>query len=86
MKTHWNKPRFKRKYHRVLEDAKEHYGFTDEELANPYLDKLSHQTKSPRISRMILLAYILGKLCAIQEIDSGYNEVTTSNTEEEDKE
>lgn len=84
MKKYWNKERLKSKYNRVVEDAKERYGFTDEELASPYLDKLSRQTKSPRISRMILLAYILGKLSGIQEVDSGYNEVTLSETKQEE--
>ena len=84
MKKHWNKERLKSKYNCVVEDAKERYGFTDEELANPDLDKLSPQTKSPRISRMILLAYILGKLSGIQEVDSGYNEVTLSETKQEE--
>ena len=84
MKKTWNKERLERKYLRVVENAKEQYGFTDEELANPYLDKLSHQTKSPRISRMILLAYILGKLSMIQEIDSGYNQIAMSNVEKEE--
>lgn len=66
----WNDNKLKRHYDRILEDAKKRK-FTDEELASPYLDKLSHQTKSPRIMRMIELAYYLGKLKGVKEIDEG---------------
>jgi len=75
MKTTWNKRGLKNKYERVLEDAKEH-GFTDEELSSPYLDKLSHQTKSGRIYRMIQLAYYLGWLRGIASADDGFTPVT----------
>ena len=74
MKT-WNKPSIQRHYDRTKEDAKRH-GFTDEELQNPYLDKLSHQTKSKRIYRMVELAYWLGKLKGISEIDEGFTPIT----------
>jgi len=68
----WNDEKLKRHYDRTLKHAKEdRYSFTEEELSNPYLDKLSHQTKSSRIMRMITLAYYLGKLKGIQEIDEG---------------
>ncbi len=71
----WNDENIERHYNRVLKDAKDakrdRYNFTDEELANPYLDKLSHQTKSSRIMRMITLAYHLGKLKGIREVDEG---------------
>lgn len=68
----WNDEKIKRHYERVLKDAKrDRCNFTDEELEHPYLDKLSHQTKSRRIMRMITLAYYLGKLKGIQEIDEG---------------
>jgi len=68
----WNDKNIKRHYDRTLKHAKEdRYNFIDEELERPYLDKLSHQTKSSRIMRMITLAYYLGKLKGIQEIDEG---------------
>ena len=68
----WNDENIERHYNRVLKDAKrDRYNFTDEELANPYLDKLSHQTKSSRIMRMITLAYHLGKLKRVREVDEG---------------
>lgn len=68
----WNDEKLKRHYDRALKHAKEdRYNFTDEELEHPYLDKLSHQTKSSRIMRMVTLAYYLGKLKGIREVDEG---------------
>lgn len=57
-------------------------GFTREEIEEPYLSKLSHQTKSKRILRMISLAYYLGWLRGIRCVDNGYTEVTISTIEE----
>ena len=75
----WNDERIKRHYDRTLEYAKrDRYNFTDEELEHPYLDKLSHQTKSSRIMRMVTLAYYLGKLKGIQEIDEGKTPIVLS--------
>ena len=80
MKKHWNKETNKRKYERTKEEAKKSsFKFTDEELAHPYLDKLSHQTKSYRIMRMITLAYYLGKMKGISEVDEGITPVTLSD-------
>jgi hypothetical protein len=73
----WNQERLKRHYERVEEQAKRD-GFTDDEIASPYLDKLSHQTKSLRIYRMIRLAYYLGKLKGISEVDEGLTPVSLS--------
>jgi hypothetical protein len=73
MKIHWNKDELKKQYLRVLESAKSE--FSDEELEHPYLDKLSHQTKSQRIMRMIDLAYYLGWLRGIANVDEGYTPV-----------
>ena len=68
----WNDKNIKNHYDRIIKHAKDgRYNFTDEELANPYLDKLSHQTKSSRIMIMITLAYHLGKLKGIREVDEG---------------
>jgi len=75
----WNDEKIKRHYNRTLEHAKrDRFNFTDEELSNPYLDKLSHQTKSGRIMRMVTLAYYLGKLKGIQEIDEGKTPIVLS--------
>jgi len=80
VKKHWNKETNKRKYERTKEEAKKSsFKFTDEELAHPYLDKLSHQTKSYRIMRMITLAYYLGKMKGISEVDEGITPVTLSD-------
>jgi hypothetical protein len=68
----WNDDKIKMHYYRILKHAKDdRHNFTDEELSSPYLSKLSHQTKSSRIMRMITLAYYLGKMKGIQEIDEG---------------
>lgn len=73
----WNKEQLKRRYERILGEAKGK-GFTDEELESPYLDKLSHQTGSKRIMRMIELAYYLGELRSVRDVDEGYTPVTLS--------
>lgn len=73
----WNDERIKWHYERVLAEAKRNrFDFTDDELGHPYLDKLSHQTKSFRIMRMITLAYYLGKLKGVKEIDEGKTPIT----------
>ena len=77
MRATWNKDSLLRHYNRTLADAKRR-GFTDEELDSPYLDKLSHQTKSGRIYRMIELAYYLGKLKGISEVDEGHTPIVLS--------
>ena len=75
----WNDEKLKRCYEIVLEHAKrDSYKFTDEELESPYLDKLSHQTKSTRIMRMIALAYWLGKLKGVREVDEGKTPIVLS--------
>ena len=75
----WNDEKIKRHYERVLKDAKrDRYNFTDEELEHPYLDKLSHQTKSRRIMRMVTHAYYLGKLKGVREVDEGKTPVVLS--------
>jgi len=75
----WNDKKIKLHYDRTLKHAKDdRYNFSDDELANPYLDKLSHQTKSSRIMRMVTLAYHLGKLKGIREVDEGKTPVVLS--------
>ncbi len=75
----WNDKKVKRHYDRTLKHAKESiYDFTDDELERPYLDKLSHQTKSSRIMRMVTLAYHLGKLKGVREVDEGKTPVVLS--------
>lgn len=74
---YWNDDGIKRHYERVKEEAIRR-GFTEEELKSPYLDKLSHKTKSARIMSMITLAYYLGKMKGIVEVDEGKTPVTLS--------
>lgn len=75
MKKNWNKEQLKRRYERILEEA-ERRGFNTEELESPFLGKLSRRTSSARIMSMISLAYYLGQLRAIQDIDEGYTPIT----------
>ncbi|MGL4729997.1 MAG: hypothetical protein ACRCW0_00250 [Clostridium sp.] len=70
----WNDEKIKKTFDREKRYAKEK--FTEEELEHLYLDKLSKQTKSKRIYRMISLAYTLGKLKGIQTVDEGKTPVT----------
>lgn len=77
----WNDIKLEKKYNSIKEFAKEDCYFTDEELSSPYLDKLSHKTKSTRIYRMIELAYYLGQLRAVKSIDEGETVITLSNEE-----
>ena len=51
-------------------------GFNAEDLESPYLDKLSHKTKSKRIYGFIKLAYFLGWLRGIAYVDGGLTPVT----------
>jgi hypothetical protein len=70
MPRKWNDERLKWQYDHVKNYAKSsECAFTDEELSTHYLDKLSHQTKSHRIMRMISLAYYLGWLRGIAYVD-----------------
>lgn len=75
MKRIWNRDSLKKHYIRIEQEAKAR-GFRDDELEHPYLDKLSHQTKSHRILRMVELAYYLGKLKGISEADEGFTPIS----------
>lgn len=75
MKKNWNKDRLERRYNSILEDAKRR-GFTDEDLESHYLNKICKKTKSLRILRFIELAYYLGQLRAISDIDEGYTVIS----------
>ncbi|MDA8333622.1 MAG: hypothetical protein M0Z41_01300 [Peptococcaceae bacterium] len=65
-------PRYARMYERIKGDALQ-AGFAEEELVQPTLDKLSHQTRSFRIIRMVRLAYWLGWLRGIRYCDEMLN-------------
>ncbi|MDV3426691.1 MAG: hypothetical protein LIR50_05810 [Bacillota bacterium] len=71
----FNLERNENNYNRVKQMAIDD-GFTEEELEKHYLDKLSHQTKSSRIMRMIRLAYYLGWLRGIYYCDEGHTKIT----------
>ena len=64
--------RYEEMYGRLKQDALNE-GFSEEDLEKCYLDKLSKQTKSPRIAKMIKLAYYLGWLRGIKYCDEMIN-------------
>lgn len=75
MKSNWNKERLKRRYERVRQEALDR-GFTEEDLETHYLNKICKGTKSPRILHLITLAYFLGQLRGISDIDEGYTQIS----------
>jgi 23S rRNA G2445 N2-methylase RlmL len=64
----WNSSLIRQTYESWYRTA-QRAGFTIEELETPTLDRLSHQTKSLRILRMVKLAYHLGVLRGIRSVD-----------------
>jgi hypothetical protein len=64
--------RYQKMYADIKKEALQK-GFSEEDLRRHYLDKLSKQTKSPRIMRMITLAYYLGWLRGIRFCDEMLN-------------
>jgi len=77
VKRYWNVPAYKQGYERIYEDAKG-CGYSDDELENSYFVKLTHQTKSHRIMRMIALAYYLGKMKGFSDCDEGHTPISLS--------
>ena len=75
MAHRWNSENLKRQYEWVKETAIKQ-GFNADDLDPPYLDKLSHKTKSKRIFSFIKLAYFLGWLRGIAYVDGGLTPVT----------
>lgn len=60
-------------FKRLQEMVKDEYPELD--LNQPYLDKLCHQTKSPRIINLIRQAYYLGMARGIKRVDEGMTPV-----------
>ncbi|AOQ24614.1 hypothetical protein MTAT_19570 [Moorella thermoacetica] len=73
----FNNERYREIYEKVQRDAME-AGYTLEDLERPYIDRLSKQTKSKRILRMVRLAYWLGWLRGIKFCDEMFTQVTLS--------
>lgn len=48
------------------------------DITHPYIDLLSHRTKSLRIYEMIREAYTLGMARGILMVDNGHNKITLS--------
>ncbi|PTY93030.1 hypothetical protein [Heyndrickxia sporothermodurans] len=75
--------RHEKLYNRLKDDAIKR-GFTPEEVSTPYLDKLSKQTKSGRIMKMISLAYHLGQMRGVKMCDELFHtEITLRDGIEE---
>ena len=64
----WNDEDLKTLFIRRLEDAKRS-GFTDEELSRLDLSFFTKETKSTRILYLIHLAFVLGTLRGIRDVD-----------------
>ena len=64
----WNDKTIEKMYNRIKKEAQER-GIPEERLLSPYLNKLSKETKSPRILKMIEEAYYLGMLRGIHYVD-----------------
>lgn len=75
MPSKWNDDKLRRMYDQIRERAIKD-GIPNEEMSTHYLDRLSHQTKSPRIIRMIRIAYYLGWLRGIAYVDEMQTPVT----------
>lgn len=71
----WNDLKLEKHFNRIKQDAVKD-GFIEEELSHIYLDKISKQTKSARIMRLIRWAYWLGKLRGIDSVDQGKTPIT----------
>jgi len=83
----WNDKYLEKMYNRVkawaLKDytGEKNYNFTEEELAHPNLSSKNFNTKSPRIWRMITLAFILGQMSGIRRADEGKTPIMLSGLE-----
>lgn len=78
--TLYNK-RLQKYYDDVIEKAIDH-GYERKELLMPFLDDLSHQTRSKRIIRMIGLAYYLGWLRGVAYVDEMQTPVAPATGED----
>ena len=64
----WNDTQIEKMYNKIKKEAQER-GIPEERLLLPYLNKLSKETKSARILKMIEEAYYLGMLRGIHYVD-----------------
>lgn len=67
----WNDEKLRKRYERVREHAKEEHSLDEEYFKTPTLESWKFKTKSARIWSMIRLAYDLGRMRAIKDIDEG---------------
>lgn len=74
----WNDEKLKKRYDRIKERMKEDYGLDEECLKTPTLESWKFNTKSVRIWSMIRIAYDLGSMRAIKDIDEGKTPITMS--------
>lgn len=74
----WNDEKLKRRYEKIKEKAEKDYALDEDFFKTPTLEGWKFKTKSPRIWSMIYLAYDLGRMRAIKDIDEGKTTVTMS--------
>jgi len=76
----WNDNGLRKKYERIETEVLESksYDATEETVETPTLESWKFKTKSVRIWSMIHLAYQLGRMRAIKDIDGGKTPVTMS--------
>lgn len=71
----WYNKHLESRFNRIKEEALKR-GHTEEDLQVLFLNKLNKKTKSVRIRKMIELAYYLGQLRAIKDVNEGYTPIT----------
>lgn len=81
----WNDSYLEKMYYRIKEWAKKDYqgkyNFTDEELEKPNLNSKIFRTKSPKIWRMLTLAFLLGQMSGIKRADEGKTPIVQHDSE-----
>jgi hypothetical protein len=68
MKEKWNHAVFEEEYRKIQLEAL-NKGYKESELADLKMENLLLQTNSPRIVKMVSLAYTLGRLRELEELD-----------------
>ena len=79
----WNDAKLKKRYERVKEQAMSDYhipyqGNNEHYFETPTLESWKFPTKSARIWQLIYLAYALGRMRAIKDIDEGKTPISLS--------
>jgi hypothetical protein len=70
--------RYERYIKRIKRDAMERDKFTEEQMESKYLDGFDKMTTSPRIMRLVTLAYYRGMMRGVDMVKQGEQIVTLS--------